>query len=150
MFYVAHPRTFILGHETRRGLRKYSITEPKSTKCCAVPYQLGSFLAVTDYFRICKNSTSLNNPHMQKWSPGTSYSHVSNCEFPLVTPYLLVIGETHTRVIMGNTVIRSRGYKPFSCSTQLRTKFFLLIIVKMPTVLGILIFMSRKNSDLGL
>ena len=34
--------------------------------------------------------------------------------------------------------------KLFSYSTQLSTKFFLLIIVKMPTVVGILTFKSRK------
>ena len=37
--------------------------------------------------------------------------------------------------------------KLFPCSTQLSMKFFLLINVKM---LGILTFMSRKNSILGL
>ena len=40
--------------------------------------------------------------------------------------------------------------KPFSCSTQLSMKFFLLINVKMPKIVGILTFMSRKNSILGL
>ena len=35
--------------------------------------------------------------------------------------------------------------KLFSCSTQLRLKFILLINVKMPTVVGILTFMSRIN-----
>ena len=44
----------------------------------------------------------------------------------------------------------SRGYKPFPCSTQLSMKFFLLINVKMPTIVGILTFMSRTNSILGL
>ena len=38
----------------------------------------------------------------------------------------------------------------FSCSTQLSMKIFLLIIVKMPTVVGILTFMSRKDSMLCL
>ena len=38
--------------------------------------------------------------------------------------------------------------KPFSCSTQLSMKFFLLINVKMPTIVGIL--MSGKNSILSL
>ena len=33
--------------------------------------------------------------------------------------------------------IRPQGYKKFSCSTQLNMKFFLLINVKMPTVVGI-------------
>ena len=39
--------------------------------------------------------------------------------------------------------------KLFSCSGQLSMTFFLLIIVKMPTVVGILTFMSGKNSILG-
>ena len=38
----------------------------------------------------------------------------------------------------------------FSCSTQLSMEFFLLINVKMPTTVGILTFMDRKNSILGL
>ena len=40
--------------------------------------------------------------------------------------------------------------KIFSCSTQMSIKFFPLIIVKMPKVVGILTFMSWKNSILGL
>ena len=35
--------------------------------------------------------------------------------------------------------------KLFSCSTQLRSKFILLINVKMPTIVGILTFISRIN-----
>ena len=35
--------------------------------------------------------------------------------------------------------------KLFSCSAQLRIKFILLINVKMPTIVGILTFMSRIN-----
>ena len=38
--------------------------------------------------------------------------------------------------------------KKILCSTQLGMKFFLLINVKMPTIVGILTFMSRKNSIL--
>ena len=42
--------------------------------------------------------------------------------------------------------IRSRGYETFfSCSAQLRLKFIMLINVKMPTVVGILTFISRIN-----
>ena len=37
-----------------------------------------------------------------------------------------------------------------SCSIQLSTNFFLLINVKMPTIVGILTFMSRKDNILGL
>ena len=40
--------------------------------------------------------------------------------------------------------------KLFSCSTQLSMKFFLLINVKMPTIVGILTFMSGKNNMLCL
>ena len=40
--------------------------------------------------------------------------------------------------------------KLLSCSTQLSMKFFVLINVKMPTIVGILTLMSRKNSILGL
>ena len=37
-----------------------------------------------------------------------------------------------------------------TCSTQLSIKLFLLINVKMPTIVGISAFMSRTNSILGL
>ena len=37
-----------------------------------------------------------------------------------------------------------------SQSTRLSTEFFLLINVKMPTIVGILTLMSKKNSFLGL
>ena len=40
--------------------------------------------------------------------------------------------------------------KLFSCSSQLSMKFFLLINVKMPTIVGILTFMKRKNSTISL
>ena len=40
--------------------------------------------------------------------------------------------------------------KLFTCSTQLSMKFFLLINIKMPTIVGILTFLSGKNSILGL
>ena len=44
---------------------------------------------------------------------------------------------------------RPRGYKTFSCSTQLNMKFSPLINVKMPTIVGILTCMSGKNNILG-
>ena len=40
--------------------------------------------------------------------------------------------------------------KLFSCSTQMSMKFVLFINLKMPTIVGILTFMSGKNSILGL
>ena len=54
-------------------------------------------------------------------------------------------GDTHPLNKPGPEVI-----KLFSCSTQLSMEFFLLINVKMPTIVGILTFMSGKNSILGL
>ena len=39
--------------------------------------------------------------------------------------------------------------KLFSCSIELSMKFFQLINVKMPTIVGILTYMNRKNSILG-
>ena len=38
--------------------------------------------------------------------------------------------------------------KLFSCSTQLSTKFILLINVKMPTIVGILTFISMINTTM--
>ena len=54
------------------------------------------------------------------------------------------------------TVLKVFSDKPgpeiiiFFYSTQLSMKFFLLIHVKMPTIVGILTFMCGKNSILGL
>ena len=42
------------------------------------------------------------------------------------------------------------NFKKISCTMQLSMTFFLLINVQMPTIVGILTFMSRKNSILGL
>ena len=56
-----------------------------------------------------------------------------------------VSGYRHMTVRPGTEVIQL-----FSCSTQLSTKFVLLINVKMPTIASILTFMSGKNSILGL
>ena len=54
--------------------------------------------------------------------------------------------------IMYKTVTKTgpEVIKLFSCSTQVSMKFFLLIYVKMPTIVGILTCMSGKNSILGL
>ena len=46
--------------------------------------------------------------------------------------------------------IKYQGSQLFSGSDKLRMLFFPLINVKMPTVFGILTFMSRKNSILSL
>ena len=39
-----------------------------------------------------------------------------------------------------------RGYKTFSCQSQLSTIFILLINVKMPTIVGILTFIRMINT----
>ena len=62
--------------------------------------------------------------------------NISVCDIELIT---LMPRNTGPEVI-----------KLFSCSTQLSMKFFLLINVKRPTIVGILTFMSRKNSLLHL
>ena len=58
-------------------------------------------------------------------------------------------------VVLSPCALRPRGYKTLFMlnSTEhdeLSIKFFLLIYVKMPTNVGILTFMNRKNSILGL
>ena len=48
----------------------------------------------------------------------------------------------------GRSIMETPGpvvIKLFSCSAQLRLKFILLINVKMPTIVGILTFISRIN-----
>ena len=55
-----------------------------------------------------------------------------------------------TQIIIHISLILAQGYEKISCSTQLSMKFFLLISVKMTTVVGILTLMSRENSILGL
>ena len=47
--------------------------------------------------------------------------------------------------LVGNLESGAEVIKLFSCSTQLRSKFILLINVKMPTIVGILTFISRIN-----
>ena len=44
----------------------------------------------------------------------------------------------------------ARGYKTFFMLNSGEHEIFLLISVKMPTIVGILTFISRKNSILGL
>ena len=56
-----------------------------------------------------------------------------------VVSYLLCRFEPHFGKQSGPEVI-----KHFSCSTQLSVKFSLLINMKMPTIVGIFIFISRE------
>ena len=53
--------------------------------------------------------------------------------------------------MLSMSLIRPEIIKLFSCSIQLSMKFFLLMnVLKMPKIVGILAFMSRKNSSIGL
>ena len=55
--------------------------------------------------------------------------------------------EVAVTIYLGNVRIISYGpevIKLFSCSTQLSMKFSLLIDMKMPTTVGIFIFISRE------
>ena len=51
-----------------------------------------------------------------------------------------------TDTYTGNKSLGTDVIKLFSCSTQLSMKFILLINVKMPTIVGILTFISRINT----
>ena len=67
----------------------------------------------------------------------------------------MVDGKLEAESISCLSLTEYDGCKPeviklFSDSTHLSMKFLLTINVKMPTIVGILIFMSRKNSILSL
>ena len=47
-------------------------------------------------------------------------------------------------------IARPEVINPFSYSTQLSTKFILLTNVKMPTIVGILTFISKINTTVGI
>ena len=52
----------------------------------------------------------------------------------------------HKSVPYTKSSTRPRGYKTFLCSAQKSMKFFLLMNVKMPTIVDILTFMSGKKA----
>ena len=53
----------------------------------------------------------------------------------------MLVGMSFSHILPGLEVIKKN-----SCSTQLSTKFILLINVKMPTIVGILTFISMINT----
>ena len=62
----------------------------------------------------------------------------------LVRPHTFVEIVSFSRAVVECIhLLQPRGYKTFLCSTQLSMNFILLINVKMPTIDGILIFISR-------
>ena len=70
--------------------------------------------------------------------------------FDAFTPIMHERQKTDPLQVHCNTNARPRGYKTFFMLTQLSMKFFLHINVKMPTIVGILTFISGKNSIIGL
>ena len=71
-----------------------------------------------------------------------------NCSTLLITCYILIclVQYNYQNLIRSGPEV----IKLFTCSTQLSMEVFLLINVKMPTIVGILTFMSGKNSIFGL
>ena len=74
-----------------------------------------------------------------------AFSMSDHLELQILSPSLHN-QSVHMQTTKKKTQIRPRGYKLFSCFTQLSTKFFLLINVKMPTIVGILTFISKINT----
>ena len=66
----------------------------------------------------------------------------SNCIILFIS--MLIDNKTYLNV---NIISGPKVIKLFSYSTQLNTKFILLINVKMPTIVGILIFISMINTS---
>ena len=67
----------------------------------------------------------------------------------LGSPYIVqgfTLKPEHVLANKGTCTDWPRGYTFFSYSTQLNTKFILLINVKMPTIVGILTFISTTNT----
>ena len=62
--------------------------------------------------------------------------------------FLLMLTLFVASIVCGAFVIRPgpKVIKLFLCSTQLNTKFILLINVKIPTIVGILTFISMINT----
>ena len=65
-----------------------------------------------------------------------------DCVIVTILYGVFIISKTLTKLCKDQSW--PQGYKNISCSTQLRIKFFLLINVKMLTIVGILAFINRK------
>ena len=119
-----------------------------------------AFIRLGGFIRTCASTAGfIFLPHSKKV---IKYKTVNNKYYSNTNKlgvsflYLGWFGLAHDRVVRGAR-LWCNGSKPgpeviklFSCSTQLSMEFFLLINVKMPTIVGILTFMSGKNSILGL
>ena len=76
-----------------------------------------------------------------------SYAYVIRCGLYKIQGFMI-----NVTVLFQESDVKSgpEVIKLFSCSTELSMKSYLLINVKMPTIVGILTFWSRKNSIIGL
>ena len=63
-----------------------------------------------------------------------------------MVPFAPSSGPTIALQLAHNVETGPEVIKKMSCSTQLSTKFILLINVKMPTIVGILTFISMVNT----
>ena len=81
------------------------------------------------------------NMHIQQSGGAISYRIGQSLHLCSCLVYASSEGSGETTWMIGLKVI-----KLFSCSTQLSTKFILLINVKMPTIVGILTFISMIST----
>ena len=117
----------------------------------AIKSNCKSLLIAEEKFVIKEQSVYRDNCTSAWWP---TRLHAIPCQrlFAINEVLLGYFSHMNLRLMMCSVVLNPawvRGYKILSCSTQLSMKFFLLINVKMPTIVGILTFMSRKNSILG-
>ena len=100
---------------------------------------------LNDWTKVAKVKNDVTEKLIQKLEPTERYvigvaSKNKGGESPIIETKPFILGKEIGK-IPGPEVI-----KLFSCSTQLSTKFILLINVKMPTNVGILTFISMINT----
>ena len=101
--------------------------------CCSVYFV---YLLTDSYFQDCKHLFYIF------WLPSSLRINLAILHMKIECITLLMIPRKHRKPkASGPEVI-----KLFSCSTQLSTKFILLINVKIPTIVGILTFISMINT----
>ena len=68
------------------------------------------------------------------------------CQYIMFIEVFKNVAGYHLHKVSKGANIRPRGFKLFTCSTQLITKFILLINVKISTIVGILTFICMINT----
>ena len=64
---------------------------------------------------------------------------------PEVNKLLFMLNSAENEICSAYKELKYQQLKLSSCTAELSMRFFLLINIKMPTVVGILIFISRRN-----